>query len=193
VVNESKNTDTSGSLGKYRWLSLIRGVVALLLGIALLLIPITGKHRLVRYMGIFWLVTGASSLRWGLHGARATRLWLLAGIVGVLGGLVLIFHQGLANYVELDKLLQLFALVAILTGLLHILGGYRIRQEHGRQWAWGGFFLGLVQIIMGVLILSSPQEVPPGLVYGAIIWALIGGIGFIMDAIKLRVLHYATR
>ena len=193
IVSESKTTDTNGSPGKFWWLSLIRGIVALLLGIALLLIPVSGKHLLVRYMGIFWLVSGASSLRWGLHGARATRLWLLAGIVGVLGGLVLIFHQGLANYVELDKLLQLFALVAILTGLLHILGGYRIRQEHGRQWAWGGFFLGLVQIIMGVLILSSPQEVPPGLVYVAIIWALIGGIGFINDAIKLRVLYHATR
>jgi uncharacterized membrane protein HdeD (DUF308 family) len=193
IVSESKTTDTNGSPGKFWWLSLIRGIVALQLGIALILIPVSGKHLLVRYMGIFWLVSGASSLRWGLHGARATRLWLLAGIVGVLGGLVLIFHQGLANYVELDKLLQLFALVAILTGLLHILGGYRIRQECGRQWAWGGFFLGLVQIIMGVLILSSPQEVPPGLVYAAIIWALIGGIGFIMDAIKLRVLHLATR
>ena len=193
VENGSKTIDTNGSPGKFWWLSLIRGIVALLLGIALLLIPVSGKHLLVRYMGIFWLVSGASSLRWGLHGARATRLWLLAGIVGVLGGLVLIFHQGLANYVELDKLLQLFALVAILTGLLHILGGYRIRQEHGSQWAWGGFFLGLVQIIMGVLILLSPQEVPPGLVYAAIIWAFIGGIGFIMDAIKLRVLHHATR
>jgi uncharacterized membrane protein HdeD (DUF308 family) len=193
VENESKTSDANRPLGKFWWLSLIRGIVALLLGIALILIPISGKHLLVRYMGIFWLVSGASSLRWGLHGARATRLWLLAGIVGVLGGLVLIFHQGLANYFELVILIQLFALVAILTGLLHILGGYRIHQEHGRHWAWGGFFLGLVQIIMGVLILSSPQEVPPGLVYAAIIWALIGGIGFIMDAIKLRVLHLATR
>jgi len=128
---------------------LIRGIVALLLGIVLILIPISGKHLLIRYMGIFWLASGASSLRWGLHGARATRLWLLAGIVGVLGGLVLIFHQGLANFVELVFLFQLFALVAILTDLLHILGGYRIRQEHGRQWAWGDFFLGLVQIHHG--------------------------------------------
>ncbi len=93
IVSESITTDANGSLGKFWWLSLIRGIVALLLGIALLLIPVSGKHLLVRYMGIFWLVTGASSLRWGLHGARATRLWLLAGIVGVLGGLVLIFHQ----------------------------------------------------------------------------------------------------
>ena len=53
VENGSKTTDTNGLPGKFWWLSLIRGVVALLLGIALLLIPITGKHLLVRYMGIY--------------------------------------------------------------------------------------------------------------------------------------------
>ena len=34
-------------------------------------------------------------------------------------------------------MVDLFAVVAILTGLLHVLGGYRIRQDYGRKWSWG--------------------------------------------------------
>ena len=46
--------------------------------------------------------------------------------------------------------------------------------------------LDLIQIIMGVLILISPAEVPPVVTYVAMIWALVGGLGLITDALRLQ-------
>ena len=102
-------------------------------------------------------------------------------------------HSLIASLVAPRVIINLFAMVAILTGLLHVLGGYRIRQDHGRRWSWGSFFLGVVQIVLGALLLASPEEVPPAVLYVAIIWALIGGIGLPADAYRWRRLAVAPR
>ena len=49
------------------------------------------------------------------------------------------------------------------------------------------------QIVLGALILASPGEVPAGVVYAAMISALIGGIGLLTDAYRWRRLAVALR
>ena len=162
------------------------GITALLLRVALLLVPVKGKWMMARYMGMYWVASGAMSISWGRRAARRPGIWLVAGLVGVIGGMVVVAHSLLAPLRGRMIIVELFAVAAILTGLLHILGGYRIRREHGRRWSGGGFFLGLVQIVLGVLLLASPEEVPRGIVLAAMTWALIGGIGLLADALRLR-------
>lgn len=137
-------------------------------------------------MGMYWLVSGVMSITWGLRAARRPGVWLAAGIVGVIGGVAIVSRPLIASLVAPRVMVDLFAVFAILAGLLHVLGGYRIRQDHGRRWSWGSLFLGVVQIVLGVLILASPEEVPTGVLYVAMIWALIGGIGLLADAYRWR-------
>jgi uncharacterized membrane protein HdeD (DUF308 family) len=144
-------------------------------------------------MGMYWLVSGVMSITWGLRAARRPGVWLAAGIVGVIGGVAIVSHPLIASLVAPRVMVDLFAVFAILAGLLHVLGGYRIRQDHGRRWSWGSLFLGVVQIVLGVLILASPEEVPTGVLYVAMIWALIGGIGLLADAYRWRRLAVALR
>jgi uncharacterized membrane protein HdeD (DUF308 family) len=66
------------------WVTLVRGILALTLGLALLIQPVKVHSFLITSMGIFWLVSGVMSIRWGLSGRRARGMPLLAGIVGVL-------------------------------------------------------------------------------------------------------------
>ena len=68
------------------WITLIRGMLAITLGVALLFWPDKARPILVNFMGMFWLVSGIVSLRWGVHGERARGLSLLAGAAGVLAG-----------------------------------------------------------------------------------------------------------
>jgi len=49
------------------------------------------------------------------------------------------------------------------------------------------------QIVLGALILASPEEVPTGVLYVAMIWALIGGIGLLANAYRWRRLAVALR
>ena len=88
-------------------------------------------------MGVYWLASGVMSITWGLRAASQPGVWLVAGIVGVIGGVAIVRHSLIAALVAPTVMVNLFAVVAILTGLLHLLGGYRIRQDHGRKWSWG--------------------------------------------------------
>jgi len=38
------------------------GITALLLGVALLLVPVKGKWMMARYMGMYWVASGAMSI-----------------------------------------------------------------------------------------------------------------------------------
>lgn len=173
-------------IGQYWWLPFIRGVVALVLGLALVLVPTQAKSALARYFGMYWMVTGGTTIFWGLRGARATKLWLLAGSIGVIGGTILVFNEMISSATMLELTLDVFAAFAIITGLLHLAGGYRIRQRVGRGWAWGDTFLGLMQIAMGIILLSSGGTISRAVLFSAVIWAFLGGFGMILDALRLR-------
>jgi uncharacterized membrane protein HdeD (DUF308 family) len=59
------------------WITLVRGLLAIALGVSLILWPDKARPMLVNFMGMFWLVSGIVSLRWGVHGERARGLSLL--------------------------------------------------------------------------------------------------------------------
>jgi uncharacterized membrane protein HdeD (DUF308 family) len=66
--------------------TLIRGLLAITLGVAMLVQPDKMRPMLVNLMGMYWLISCLISLRWRISGQRPTGLWLVAGITGVLAG-----------------------------------------------------------------------------------------------------------
>ena len=69
------------------WVTLVRGILAVSLGTALLIQPDKPLPMLGNFMGMYWLVAGVLSLRWGASGERARGFPVLAGVIGVLAGL----------------------------------------------------------------------------------------------------------
>ena len=128
--------------------------------------------------------TGTTNTR--LLTVRLVPMIAVSAAIGALSGVMIVIHRLFAPPLDPAIFVYAFAAVAILTGVMHILGGYQIRQHHGRRWARGSFFLGLFEILLGVLLLLSPQEVSPGVMIAAMAWSLIGGIGLITDALRLR-------
>ncbi len=185
-MNSDKAPDSIPRIAHYWWLPLIRGIVAVLLGLAMIFTTSQASSALAHYFGMFWMVTGGTSLYWGLRGARATRLWLIAGLIAIVGGGILFFNEWISSSTVLELTTNVFAVFAIFTGILHIGGGYRIRQKVGRKWAWGDLFLGLLQIMMGILMLGMPNSISPLILISAIAWAFLGGFGMIVDSLRLR-------
>ncbi len=70
------------------WVTIVRGILATLLGLALLVQPDRARPLLVNFMGMFWLASGIMSVRWGASGQPTRQIWpILAGIAGIIAGI----------------------------------------------------------------------------------------------------------
>ena len=171
------------------WVTLIRGILATILGVALIFQPDKTRPILVNFMGMFWLVSGIMSLRWGASGQRARRRSLAAGVIGILGGL-LVLTRGIARgFLEEKVVIYIFGVVIVLTGLIHAAGGFRVGEEAERHRSWTSLLLGTFEIILGILLLLSPTDPGPGVFIAASIWAFVGAAMLIGDALRQRALH----
>lgn len=181
------------------WVTLIRGMLAITLGVALIFQPDKARPMLVSFMGMFWLVSGIVSVRWGVHGERARGLSLLAGAAGVLAGVGMLSRRFTTGMVGEDILLSVVGLIILLTGLMHMIGGFRTSAvethlfSQNRKWSWTAFLLGLFEVVLGVMLVVEPMGRGPVVYFAASVWALVGGLILIGDALRLRRLRQAAR
>jgi uncharacterized membrane protein HdeD (DUF308 family) len=181
------------------WITLVRGMLAVTLGVALVFWPDKARPILVNFMGMFWLVSGIVSLRWGVHGERAKGLSLLAGAAGVLAGVGMLSRRFTQGMVGEDVLLSVVGLIILLTGLMHIVGGFRTGPvethllSQNRKWSWTAFLLGLFEIVLGVILVIAPMGRGPLIYFAASVWALVGGTILLGDAVRLRRLRQTAQ
>jgi uncharacterized membrane protein HdeD (DUF308 family) len=159
----------------------LRGMLAILLGLALAVSRDRAPSALVNFMGVYWLLAGLVSLRWGLAGERPRRrLPLVAGAVGIVTGVVVLVAD-----VGTEFLLAILGVVIALTGIIHLLGGFELADMSGRRWH-PGVPMGILEIALGAtLIITSGHDGSLG-TWLASAWALIGGVVLILDALRIR-------
>ncbi|MGZ8697308.1 MAG: HdeD family acid-resistance protein [Gaiellaceae bacterium] len=163
-----------------------RGVLALLLGVAMILQPEKTSDNLATYMGAFWALTGVVSIRSALAGERTRGIPLVSGCAGVVAGLVVFFHERLDDVVAQSVLVWLLATVILLTGLAHLLAGFSTGDELERQRSRSSVLLGMMEIALGLLFLVGSLDNSRAAYWAAGIWALTGGVILIGDALLLR-------
>jgi uncharacterized membrane protein HdeD (DUF308 family) len=169
------------------WVTLIRGLLATFLGLALVFQPDKARPMLVNFMGMFWLASGIMSVRWGATGHTTRRPWpILAGIAGIIAGLLALTRRLTAGVLDELLILNLLGGVMVLTGIIHITGGFRIgRQERHRTWA--SVLLGVFEIILGGLaLLAQSLDFGRAFYWSLTIWALAGGFLLFADALAMR-------
>ena len=169
------------------YIYLFRGVFAIILGV--LLLTQRGQWNVVQYMGLFWLTVGLTNIAWARSRSREIGLarWsMVAGILGVIAGTIALFRPLLALYFSNLVIALLLGVLVIFTGLLHIFGGFRISSAYGSQWAWGSYLVGIVQVILGLIVVIYPWEPIPIVWLITSIWCIITGILLLLDARRLR-------
>jgi uncharacterized membrane protein HdeD (DUF308 family) len=115
------------------WITAARGVMAIVLGLALALNGARAPAALVNFMGVYWMLNGILTLQWGLAAqGRRRRLPLTAGAIGIVTGAVVL----VAN-VGTTFLLAILGVVIALTGIAHVLGGFEFADRSGRRWRPG--------------------------------------------------------
>ena len=163
------------------WVTAARGVMAIVLGLALALQRDRAPAALVNFMGVYWILNGIVSLQWGLaaEGPRR-RLPLAAGAIGIVTGAVVLVAD-----VGTSFLLAILGVVIALTGVAHVLGGFELADRSGRRWR-PGVPLGVLEIGLGTTLILTADRHDSLSTWLASGWALLGGAVLISDALLMR-------
>ena len=163
-----------------------RGVLALTLGTAMLLQPEKTSDNLATYMGVFWTLTGVVSIQSALVGERTRGVPLLSGLVGVVAGMATLLRGRLDEVAAESLFVYVLATVILLTGVAHVLGGFRTGDNLERRRSRSSVLLGLMEMALGLLFLIGSVENSRAAYVAAGVWALTGGLILIGDALLLR-------
>jgi uncharacterized membrane protein HdeD (DUF308 family) len=166
--------------------TLARGVLATLLGLALLAYPDKVRPTLVNFMGIFWLMSGIMALRWGVHGERPRPLAILTGAIGIVAGALILSRELMRSLLPELLVICLLGGVMVLTGIIHLAEGFPNVREGECERSWFGVLLGVFEVVLGALVLYTPLETGPAVYWAATIWSLAGAIWLFSQALIIR-------
>ncbi len=170
-------------LARNWWALAIRGLIAILFGIFTFLIPGMALIYLVLLWGAWALLDGIFNIAASFRSAAHHWALLIEGIVGVLAGIVTFVWPGLTAI----ALLYVIAFWAIVTGILEIATGIRMRQAIANEWLF--ILMGVVSILFGVFILIAPGAGALAIVIWIGAYAFIFGIIMLLVAFRLKGRH----
>jgi uncharacterized membrane protein HdeD (DUF308 family) len=165
------------------WLVVLRGVLAILFGIAAFAWPGITLLTLVLFFGVYAIIDGVIAIVTGLSRTRETPRWwmfLLEGLLNIAAGIVALLMPGLATLV----LIYILASWAVITGILEIAAAIRLRHEITNEWflALGG----VLSIGLGILLFLQPAAGSLAIIWTIAAYAVLFGILLVILGVRLR-------
>ncbi|MDR0990014.1 MAG: DUF308 domain-containing protein [Propionibacteriaceae bacterium] len=166
-------------------LTIIRGVLAILIGAALLFAPLMAMAVIAMVIGIWLIVDGIVEITraWRMHKDGVTDWgWVLAAAIisVVVGLLVAIFPLSTAFFGGL-LLLWIFGIGLVVRGIVLLAQ---------RQYGGWGIALGIIDIVFGVVMIGltwfNPAATLFALIWVAAIYGFVAGISLIVAGASLR-------
>ena len=160
----------------------MRGVAAILFGLAALIWPGLTLAVLIILYGAYAVVDGVFAIVAGVRAGSGTRRWLLLGegALSVLAGLVALLWPGITALV----LLYVISFWAILGGLLRIVGAILLRQEIDNEWSMA--LSGVLWVLLGIVLAVLPGVGLLSLAWLVGVFMLGAGITLIVLAFRVR-------
>jgi len=170
------------------WSLALRGLLAVLVGIATFVWPGVTLAVLVLLFGAYALIDGALSLMGAFRASAAHERWgalLLEGVVGLAAGVVTLAWPAITMFV----LTLMIGAWAVVTGVLEILAAIRLRRHIAGEWLLA--LIGVASVVFGVMVLIAPLigAIVLALWFGA--YELVFGILLIALGFRLRTHHPA--
>lgn len=175
--------DVSERLACNWWAVGLRGLCALLFGIAIFFWPAISLIVLVLLFGLYSLTDGIITIVSVVRERERHKRWwlfLLQGIAGVVAGIMTFLWPGISALV----LLYIIAAWAIVTGIFEIAAAVQLRKEIEGEWllALGG----IASLIFGVLLVGSPGAGALAVVWLIGAYSALFGILLLFLAFRLR-------
>jgi len=165
------------------WSFLLRGVIAVLVGIVTFLAPGFTLGALVILFGAYALVDGVLSIVAAWRASRSHEHWgmlLLEGVAGILAAVVTMAWPAITAV----ALVFVVAAWAIVTGVLEVVAAVRLRKYITGEWllALGG----IASILFGFLITIAPAAGALVIALWIGVYAFVFGIALIALGFRLR-------
>jgi uncharacterized membrane protein HdeD (DUF308 family) len=174
--------------GRTWWMLVLRGLIAIVFGLAALLRPSIALEVLVLLFGAYALVDGivaivvAVRVRDVLDGWW---LWLLEGLAGLAIGLFTFWRPGVTETV----LLYIIAAWAIITGVLELVVAVGLRKIIERDWLLA--LDGILSVVLGVLLVIRRAAGALALTWLIALYALMVGVLLLVLGLRVRQLRKA--
>jgi uncharacterized membrane protein HdeD (DUF308 family) len=166
------------------WALVIRGLLAVMLGLVIVTRPLDSVAALSLVIAIWALVVGMTEIMHAFDLRHAFGSWwmlLLAGLVSVAFGVAALYnYPGLS----LGFIVLWVAWWFLVTGTLGIVAALRLRKL-SIDWGWT-FAWGLFSAATGVVALAYPLATLAAVMSLIAAFAIIGGSALLVGAFRLR-------
>lgn len=183
MSTENSSLGTAGFFVRSWWVLLLRGLLAVVLGILVFTRPAWTLATVVLAFGIYAVVEGASALFAAISGWRHRDdrwLLLMEALIGIGVGIVTLRTPAITAVV----VIFLIAAWAMATGVLRIVEGMRLRRAMpGEVWLVLG---GVASIIFALIVMMRPLAGALAMVQVIGVYALILGATEVMLAFRVR-------
>ena len=166
---------------RYWWVVALRGLAAVLFGIAAFAWPGVTLTLLVLLFGAYAVVDGIFAIVYAFGSGRSNRgMLIVEGIVSILVGVIALVWPGITAL----AVLYLIAAWAVVTGILEIVAAIRLRKVIDNEWLLG--LSGLASVIFGVIVAVQPGAGALGLIWVIAAYAVVFGVLLIALGFRLR-------
>jgi uncharacterized membrane protein HdeD (DUF308 family) len=184
-VNFQEEEKMLGVMSRYWWVLGLRGALAILFGILILVLPpAVSITSIVTLFGAYAIVDGIFTIMHGFRERATNRGWwaqLLEGFVGIIAGIAAFAYPGVTALV----MLYIVAGWAVITGVLEIVAAIRLREEIQGEF-WLGLS-GLLSVVFGVLlVLMNPINGILTLLWLVAVYAIAFGVMMVLLAFRVR-------
>ncbi len=170
------------SLAQNWWVFLLRGILAVVIGVLAFVWPGITLVSLILLFGIYAAADGILALASAITGHTPMPRWWLA-IVGI-AGLAAAFMAFTRPGLTLAVLLIVIAAWAIVFGIMEIIGAIQLRKEIDNEWFL--ILSGVAAVIFGGILLFRPGLGTLALIFTFGTFAVIEGLLLIGFSIRLR-------
>ena len=183
IASTEKEAEVRQMLAKLWWMPLVRGILLILFGLLMHAQPAATLVSLIIFLGAYWLVGGVFDLVEGIMGRTGkARVWIvISGILSIFAGFILM-HQPIISGLALGTFwTYTIGFIVIVAGSMHLFAG------RSGSWSWSSFFMGILYILFGILIVINPFITQATVIWLLPFWAIVAGIFSFFAAFALLI------
>jgi uncharacterized membrane protein HdeD (DUF308 family) len=159
-------------LGRAWWMLALRGAAGILFGSLALFWPDLTLLLLVGMFAAYALIGGIAAISAAIRNRSIRTDWwipLLLGLCTIAAGLIAVAAPGVTALV----LIAVMGANAIVTGVLDVIAGVRLKKRGRTEWLL--FFIGILSVLFGIFVLLVPGAGALALVWMISTYAIVTG------------------
>jgi uncharacterized membrane protein HdeD (DUF308 family) len=173
--------EMSKELNRDSWLFIVRGILAIGLGILAFVSPAPTLAALIIVFGIYAILDGGLAVVVGLGASSRPNWWLVAGGVAAIAiGIFTFFQPGMTAM----ALVVLVGIFAIVTGVAELVAAATLGDLLPHRWLL--VLSGIVGVAFGVYLIMSPSDGILSVLYLIGFYAIFAGTMDIAMGFSLR-------